>query len=244
MTLTYPTRLNAFRLRIWSRYYRRLHRPHVHNDFCRKYVVQLSRMYGDVVYNSCYHPNDGGPPSGKENGCGEQHGGARTTSRSVLPDVWVAVCQIKDRHYAALAYRYAACALLPYYQSSADPGGVDHRHHRHHGRRRDRYADDTDAGELLTELMAAAAAVGLELVDDDDTVTSVAARQDRCRKQLGTIDVKKNKIQFNYFELSKMVILSYWGRSDGNVFRTLGRLWSSHRSYRVRERKYERKNFN
>lgn len=141
------------------------------------------------MYNSCCRPNE------KENG-GEQPGaGARTApGRSVLPDVWVSVCQIKDRHYAALAYRYAACALLPYYQGTADlQAAGEHRHHRHHGRRRDRYADDTDAGELLAELMAAAAAAGLELVDDDETVTSAAARQDRCRKQLGTINVKKNK---------------------------------------------------
>lgn len=134
-------------------------------------------MYAEVVYNSC-RPDDCGSRGGKENG-GEQAGGG---TAAVLPDVWVSVCRIKDRHYAALAYRYAACALLPYYRCSTDD--------RHHRRHRDRYADDeTEADELLTELTTAAAAVGLELTDDDDAA-SATVRQQRHRKQLGILYFK------------------------------------------------------
>jgi len=142
-------------------------------------------MYGDVVYNSsCRPPNDRAAHRGKENG-GEQ--GGTTTDGSMLPDVWVAVCRIKDRHYAALAYRFAACALLPYRRCSAD-GQPDEQHHVGSARRRSTV--DSDASQLLTELTAAAAAAGLEIADDDDDdsneATSVVVRQRRRRKQLGT----------------------------------------------------------
>ncbi|VVC26044.1 Hypothetical protein CINCED_3A004712 [Cinara cedri] len=138
-------------------------------------AAHVSRMYAEVVYSSCI-PDDSGPRGGKENGGIEQGSGGTVT---VLPDVWVSVCRIKDRHYAALAYRYAACALLPYYRCS-----TDHRHHRRH---RDRYADDeTEADELLTELTTATAAVGLELTDDDETTSATVRQQRRC-KQLGTL---------------------------------------------------------
>jgi len=140
-------------------------------------------MYGDVVYNSCTRQsNERATHRGKENG-GEQ--GVTATPVSMLPDVWVAVCRIKDRHYAALAYRYAACALLPYRRCSAD-GQHDKQHHMGGARRRGTV--DSDASQLLTELSAAAAAAGLGVADDDDDdeTTSVAARQRRRRNQLGT----------------------------------------------------------
>jgi hypothetical protein len=154
-------------------------------------------MYGDVVYNSCYRPpNDKATHRGKENG-GEQ--GGTPTPESMLPDVWVAVCRIKDRHYAALAYRFAACALLPYRRCSADGQPQDEQHHVGSVRRRS--TADSDASQLLTELTAAAAAVGLEIADDDDDdddeATSVVIRQRRRRKQLGT-DSTLNVILINY----------------------------------------------
>lgn len=139
-------------------------------------------MYGDVVYNSCYRPpNNVAAHRGKENGA--EQGGAGGTPVSMLPDVWMAVCRIKDRHYAALAYRYAACALLPYRRCTAD-GHPDDLHHMGGARRRGTV--DSDASQLLTELTAAAAAAGLGVADDDDDETSsVAVRQLRRRKQLG-----------------------------------------------------------
>lgn len=137
-------------------------------------------MYAEVVYNSCFPEN---PRGGKENSGNDLASGGTTT---VLPEVWVSVCRIKDRHYAALAYRYAACALLPYYRCFADD--------RHNRRQRDRYTDDeTEADELLTELTTAAASVGLELNDDDEK-TSAAVRQERHRKQLGTYVTKSTFI--------------------------------------------------
>jgi len=140
-------------------------------------------MYGDVVYNSCSRQsNEKAAHRGKENS-GEQ--GVAATPVSMLPDVWVAVCRIKDRHYAALAYRYAACALLPYRRCGAD-GQPDKQHHMSGARRRGTV--DSDASQLLTELTAAAAAVGLGVADDDDDddeTSSVAVRQRRRRKQLG-----------------------------------------------------------
>lgn len=139
-------------------------------------------MYAEVVYNSC-RPDDGAVKGGKENG-GEHAG---STATSVLPEAWVSVCRIKDRHYAALAYRYAACALLPYYRCSDDSSTGD-RHHR--GRRGDRRADDQGADDLLVELTAAAAAAGLEVAgddDDDDEKTPVAVRQRCRRKMIGTM---------------------------------------------------------
>lgn len=150
------------------------------------FVVKVSRMYAEVVHNSC-RPNAGAAHGGKENS------GDLATPPSVLPEVWVSVCRIKDRHYAALAYRYAACALLPYYRcANADPSEGWHHHlqqHHGNGRHRDRSVEATDADELLLELMAAAAAVGLEVPgddDDDDETTSAPVRQERRRKQIGT----------------------------------------------------------
>lgn len=143
-------------------------------------------MYGDVVYNSNYRPSDGAAQGAKENG-GDQ--GGATTHLSMLPDVWVSVCRIKDRHYAALAYRYAACALLPYYRCS--PGSSDDK--QHYGRRRGRNANDSSAGELLQELLTAATAAGLEMAEDDE-VTSTAMRQQQQCKQLG-----KKRIIFHFF---------------------------------------------
>lgn len=121
-------------------------------------------MYADVVCNSSRADDGSGAQGVKENG------GCDSVS-SVLPDAWVSVCRIKDKHYAALAYRYAACALLPYFQcSSTDDGNA------------------SDADDLLNELMAAAADT-LEMVDDDDDddndEISSAAVQQRRRKQLG-----------------------------------------------------------
>lgn len=141
-------------------------------------------MYGDVVYNSCSRQtNEKAVHRGKENG-GDQ--GVAATPVSMLPDVWVAVCRIKDRHYAALAYRYAACALLPYRRCGED-GQPDKQHHM--GGTGRRGTVDSDASQLLTELTAAAAAVGLGVADDDDDdhgeTSSVAERQRRRRKQLG-----------------------------------------------------------
>lgn len=118
-------------------------------------------MYADVVYNSSSRADD-------VQGINE-NGGCDGVS-PVLPDAWVSVCQIKDRHYAALAYRYAACALLPYFQcSSADDD------------------DTSDGDDLLNELMTVADR--LEIIDDDDDddldETSSVTVQQRRRKQLG-----------------------------------------------------------
>uniref|UniRef100_A0A2S2Q0G0 BRO1 domain-containing protein n=2 Tax=Sipha flava TaxID=143950 RepID=A0A2S2Q0G0_9HEMI len=145
-------------------------------DLARE-AAHLSRMYGDVVYNSSCRPSDGAAQGSKENG-GEQ-GGAHS---SMLPDVWVSVCRIKDRHYAALAYRYAACALLPYYRCTVDSS--DDR--PHHGRRRWRNANDSNAGELFQELMTAAAAAGLEMAEDDEVTSETMRQQQRC-KHLGKL---------------------------------------------------------
>lgn len=135
-------------------------------------------MYGDVVYNSSCRPSDGAAQGAKENGA-EQGGSAAHSS--MLPDVWVSVCRIKDRHYAALAYRYAACALLPYYRCPAADSSDDRLHR---GRRRGRNANDSNARELLQELMTAAAAAGLEMVDDEEATSASMRQQQQC-KQLG-----------------------------------------------------------
>lgn len=158
-------------------------------------IVKVSRMYAEVVYNSC-RPNEGtgqgAGGSGKEN---ELPTSGVGTPSSALPEVWVSVCRIKDRHYAALAYRYAACALLPYFRCSADV--FADRHHRGHRRS----PDETDADELLSELTAAAAAAGLDVAvdDDDDDKTSsssaVAQQLQRC-KQIGT---SSNTTFYYYF---------------------------------------------
>lgn len=161
---------------------------HVSHFSCNcTFVLKVSRMYAEVVHNSC-RPNDGTTHGGKENS------GDLVALSFVLPEVWVSVCRIKDRHYAALAYRYAACALLPYYRcANADPieGRHHHQHHQYHenGRNRDRGVEATDADELLLELIAAAAALGLEVPgadDDDNETTSALVRQKRRRKQIGT----------------------------------------------------------
>lgn len=144
-------------------------------------------MYGDVVYNSSSRLGDGAAQGSKETG-GEL-GGAHNAHSSMLPDVWVSVCRIKDRHYAALAYRYAACALLPYYRCAFDSS--DDR--LHHGRRRWRNTNDSNANELLQELMTAAAAVGLEMADDDEVTSEAIRQQQRC-KHLGN-----KQIIFNVF---------------------------------------------
>lgn len=138
-------------------------------------------MYAEVVYNSC-RLDDGAAKGGKENG-GEHASG---TATPVLPEAWVSVCRIKDRHYAAMAYRYAACALLPYFRCS-DGSSTGDRHHR--GRRGDRRVDDQGADDLLVELTAVAAAAGLEVAgdDDDDQTTPVAVRQRCRRKMIGTM---------------------------------------------------------
>lgn len=138
-------------------------------------------MYADVVHSSC-RTNDGAArgSGGKENEP-RGTGASSPAASSVLPEVWTSVCRIKDRHYAALAYRYAACAVLPYYRRPAEGSSGD-RHRR--GRHRD--ADETDADELLLELTAA----GLEVADDDDdcgdddALSAVARQQKRC-KQIG-----------------------------------------------------------
>lgn len=142
-------------------------------------------MYAEVVYNSCRPNETAAVHGGKENGSEL----SSSTPPSVLPEVWVAVCRIKDRHYAALAYRYAACALLPYYRCNTYGTEIsDGRYHHHGSRHRDRCVDGTDAAadQLLTELMAAAAAAGLELPEDDET-TSTVVRRRRLRKQIGTL---------------------------------------------------------
>lgn len=142
-------------------------------------------MYAEVVHNSNCRSNESvGIQGGKENGGGEQIG-----TECILPEVWVSVCQIKDRHYAALAYRYAACALLPYYRRAVADSSDDRNHYRRL-RQRDRYVNDddeadVDADELLTELTTAAATAGLEVVDEDQTTSSPTLRQERRRKQLG-----------------------------------------------------------
>lgn len=118
--------------------------------------MKVSRLYAEVVYNSC-RPDQVGAYGGKENG------GELFAPPSILPDVWVAVCRVKDRHYAALAYRYAACALLPYYRRNGSA--------------------DAAAEELSSELSVAVAAAGLELSGDDGTTSTTAARR---RKQIGT----------------------------------------------------------
>jgi len=143
-------------------------------------------MYADVVHSSC-RPNDGAVRGGggKENEQRNTGSSSPAATSSVLPEVWTSVCRIKDRHYAALAYRYAACAVLPYYRRPAEGSSGDrHRRGRHRG------ADETDADELLLELTAA----GLEVVDDDDDcggddALSAAARQQKRCKQIGNNNI-------------------------------------------------------
>ncbi|KAF0756674.1 Rhophilin-2-A, partial [Aphis craccivora] len=180
-------------------------------------AAHVSRMYGDVVYNSCCRPtNDRAANRGKENG-GEQ-GGTATTG-SMLPDVWVAVCRIKDRHYAALAYRFAACALLPYRGCSAD-GQPDEQHHVGSSRRRSTV--DSDASQLLTELTAAAAAAGLGIVDDDDDddnneATSVVVRQRRRRKQLGMLLLEAAAAAHDRADRAQRLCRQLRSKSEGNT---------------------------
>ncbi|XP_025196834.1 uncharacterized protein LOC112595750 [Melanaphis sacchari] len=180
-------------------------------------AAHVSRMYGDVVYNSCCRPsNDKTANRGKENG-GEP--GGTTTPAPMLPDVWVAVCKIKDRHYAALAYRFAACALLPHRRCSAGE-----QHHADGARRRSTV--DSDAGQLLTELTAAAAAAGLGIVDDDDDdddddrngeATSVVARQRRRRKQLGMLLLEAAAAAHDRADRAQRLCRQLRAKSEGNT---------------------------
>lgn len=110
-------------------------------------------MYADVV-SSCYNHDR----KSEQETVGTKESGTENIdlTSGILPDVWVSMCRVKDRHYAALAYRWAACVLLP-----------RRRWCRCHcSDNDDKHSPNDDADQFFNELLAISERLGL--MDDEE----------------------------------------------------------------------------